>query len=163
MATAPENAENGTRLQPSIAVGGMSVMKVSTKGRYALRMMIFLARWDKSTWASLKEVSWAEGISIKYLEQIANSLAKDGLVESRRGAHGGYRLARAPEEYTVGEILRSIEGNLAPVSCLDHEVNPCSFQNSCTTLGFWEGLRDTVNEYVDGSTLADLSNKPLTS
>lgn len=135
-------------------------MKVSTRGRYALRMMIFLARQDKSAWTSLKQVSQAEGISIKYLEQIANSLAKDGLVESRRGAHGGYKLARDPKDYPVGDILRAIEGSLAPTSCLDYEVNPCRFQDSCSTLNFWEGLRDVVNEYVDASSLADLVNQP---
>lgn len=134
-------------------------MKISTKGRYALRMMIFLAKWQETPWTTLKEISSAEGISIKYLEQIATSLVKDGLVDSRRGAYGGYHLARSPEEYTVGEILRSIEGNLAPVACLEHEINPCRFQDSCGTLGFWEGLRDVVNEYVDASTLADLSKQ----
>ena len=100
-------------------------MKISTKGRYALRMMVDLAEHNNGEWISLKEISERQNISIKYLEQIVSSLMRSGLLLSSRGPQGGYMLARKPEEYTVGEILREIEGSLVPVACMETVPNQC--------------------------------------
>lgn len=132
-------------------------MKISTKGRYALRMMIDIAQHNAGEWISLKDISERQGISVKYLEQIVTHLNKAGLVVSSRGPQGGYMLAKAPEEYTIGQILRTIEGNLAPVACLETPVNHCERRSVCPTLGFWEGLNDVINNYVDSVTLSDLA------
>ncbi|MDR0306472.1 MAG: Rrf2 family transcriptional regulator [Chitinispirillales bacterium] len=130
-------------------------MKISTKGRYALRMMIDIAENMGDGRIPLKDVSERQGISVKYLEQIVTNLTRTGLLRSGRGTGGGYTLTKAPEKYTVGEILRAIEGNLAPVACLEDEVNGCERKAECRTLTFWEGLHKTVNEYVDSYTLRD--------
>lgn len=135
-------------------------MKISTKGRYALRMMIDIAvNSDGEHNVTIKEISARQDISVKYLEQIVNSLSKAKLLRSTRGAQGGYRLSRNPEDYTAGEILRLMEGSLAPVECLEDEENLCPRKNACSTLSFWTGLRDVVNNYVDSVTLADLIQK----
>lgn len=131
-------------------------MKISTKGRYALRLMIDLAKHDDGTLISLKDVAARQGISVKYLEQIVGVLSKAGLLHSGRGPQGGYRLARRPEEYTVGAILRLTEGNLAPVACLEDRENQCERCAQCATLDFWTGLYAVINDYIDQFTLADL-------
>ena len=132
-------------------------MKVSTKGRYALRFMIDLAQNDgQENCISLKDISGRQHISLKYLEQIVTNLNRAGLVKSVRGAQGGYRLTRSPEEYTVGEILRSMEGSLAPVSCLESERNECENKDICPALPFWKGLDQVVTDYVDSVTLDQL-------
>ena len=134
-------------------------MKISSKGRYALRMMIDLAEHNSSEWISLKDISERQGISIKYLEQIVTVLNKSGLLKSSRGPQGGYMLAKSPEKYTVGQILRVIEGNLAPVACLETDVNICERRSICPTLKFWEGLNTVINQYVDSVTLQNLAHK----
>ena len=131
-------------------------MKISTRGRYALRLMMDIASHDGDGYVSLKDVAARQEISVKYLEQIGGTLAKAGLLHSGRGAQGGYRLAKEPEEYTVGSILRLTEGNLAPVACLEGPENRCQRCGECPTLDFWSGLYAVVNEYIDRFTLADL-------
>jgi len=131
-------------------------MKVSTRGRYALRLMIDLAENGGEGLVTLRDVAQRQEISVKYLEQIVSVLSKAGLVRSSRGPQGGYSLSRPAEEYTVGDILRLTEGDLAPVSCLEGEENQCSRCDRCGTLGFWNGLYAVVNQYIDRFTLADL-------
>ena len=132
-------------------------MKISTKGRYALRLMLDIAQHgEDGGCVSLKDVSVRQQVSMKYLEQIVTQLSRAGLLKSVRGAQGGYRLTRRPEEYRVGDVLRITEGNLAPVACLEDCPNQCARQEDCMTLAFWEGLRDVINRYVDGVTLQDL-------
>ena len=132
------------------------LMKISTKGRYALRLMIDLAQHDAAGYIPLRDISKRQEVSAKYLEQIVVQLSRAGLVTSTRGAQGGYQLARHPSEYTVGEILRITEGSLAPVACLAHDPVECPRAEDCITLGFWRGLYDAVNRYVDSVTLEDL-------
>lgn len=132
-------------------------MKISTKGRYALRMMIDLARNDQGGYIALRDVSGREEISPKYLEQIVTTLSRAGFLKSVRGAQGGYRLAREPKDYTVGEILRATEGNLFPVSCLENEPAGCDRVEQCATFSFWVGLQEVIDDYVDHVTLADLA------
>ena len=112
-------------------------MKISTKGRYAVRLMYDLAVHHTGDWIALKDVSRRQGISVKYLEQIAAVLTRAGYLKSVRGAQGGYILTREPKEYTAGEILRLTEGNLAPVECLEAEKNLCPRAEHCTTLRLW--------------------------
>lgn len=131
-------------------------MMISTKGRYALRLMIDLAQQDSSSYISLKDISLRQDISIKYLEQIISLLCKSGLLQSTRGAQGGYKLSKKPEEYRVGDILRVTEGCLSPVSCLEKPENLCSRKDICPTLSFWTGLEKHIIEYVDSYTLKDL-------
>ena len=131
-------------------------MKISTKGRYALRLMADIGAHDQSGCVSLRDVAARQEISVKYLEQIAGMLTKAGFLYSERGAQGGYRLSRAPEEYTVGSILRLTEGDLAPVACLEGPENRCRRCGECTTLDFWTVLYDVVRTYLDSHTLADL-------
>jgi len=130
-------------------------MKISTKGRYALRLMLDLAMDKEKEHTSLKDVSRRQAISMKYLEQIVAQLSRAGYIRSLRGPQGGYRLARRPEDYTVGDILRVTEGDLSPTSCLQDEYNVCPNALVCPTLPFWQGLYDLVNEYMDKTTLAD--------
>lgn len=135
-------------------------MKISTKGRYALRLMLDIAQHgEDGGCVSLKDVAVRQQVSMKYLEQIVPQLSRAGLLKSVRGAQGGYRLTRRPEEYRVGDILRITEGNLAPVACLEDCINQCARQEECMTLAFWEGLRNVINQYVDGVTLQDLLEK----
>jgi len=131
-------------------------MKISTKGRYALRFMLDLAMYSEGKYLPLKEISARQEISLKYLEQIVAQFSKLGFLDSVRGPQGGYRLARDPKDYTIGDILRCSEGSLAPIACLAHPVNTCPRQASCGTLSFWTGLYNVINEYVDSITLADL-------
>lgn len=131
-------------------------MKISTKGRYALKIMIDLAINDKDDeYISLKDISIREEISNKYLEQIVAKLNKAGYLKTARGNNGGYKLAKKPEEYKVGDILRATEGNLAPIICLTHG-GKCDKQEECRSYSFWEGLDKVINDYVDSKTLADL-------
>ena len=131
-------------------------MKISTKGRYALRLMVDLAEHKDNGFIALKDVAKRQNISKKYLEQIVPVLNGAGLLATNRGNRGGYKLAKEPKEYTVGDILRITEGSIAPVSCLDSEVNPCERKNFCQTLYVWEGLYKVVNEYLDGITVQDI-------
>lgn len=131
-------------------------MKISSKGRYALRMMIDIAEHNTEDWISVKDISERQGISMKYLEQIVINLSKSGLLNSSRGPQGGYMLAKTPEKYTIGQILRIMEGSLAPVACLESEVNQCERQSICPTIAFWKGLDKVINNYVDSVTLQDL-------
>ena len=131
-------------------------MKISTKGRYALRLMLDIALNDAKTPVRIKDIAERQQISDKYLEQIVSCLNKAGFVKSLRGPQGGYRLTKKPEEYTVGMILRLIEGSLAPVACLDDDINNCTRADRCPTLILWEKLYDAISEVVDNITLADL-------
>lgn len=131
-------------------------MKISTKGRYALRMLTDLAIHRDEGYISLKEISEHQGISKKYLEQIVPMLNRSGILRTNRGNRGGYMLAKEPKDCSVGEILRATEGSLAPVACLDLEVNDCPRLNSCSTLYIWEGLYQKVREYLDSITLEDI-------
>ncbi len=136
-------------------------MQISTKGRYALRLMIDLAENQGSEQnIPLKKIAERQGISVKYLEQIITILSRAGYVKSIRGSQGGYRLAHQADSYTVGMILRLTEGTLAPVSCLDDEINQCARSEICPTLFVWEKLYKIINDTVDGITLQDiLDNK----
>ncbi len=131
-------------------------MRISTKGRYALHLMIDLAEHNDGSLISLRDIAARQDISVKYLEQIVALLSKPGFLKSGRGPQGGYRLARKPEEYTIGSILRLTEGNLAPVSCLEDQENHCDYRTECATLDFWSGLYQVINQYIDRFTLADL-------
>lgn len=131
-------------------------MKISTKGRYALRMMLNLAGRSDGEFVSLKEIAENEGVSKKYLEQIVPLLNNAGFLKTTRGFQGGYALADAAEKYTVGNILRAVEGSTAPVACLQGDSNNCPRQSECATLPVWEGLYKVIDEYLDGITLADI-------
>lgn len=131
-------------------------MKISTKGRYALRVMLDLAINNTGEYIPLKDISVRQNISIKYMEQIISLLKKEGFLKSTRGNGGGYRLAKLPQEYTIGDILRAAEGSLAPIACLEDDENQCERNGICPTLNFWMGLDRVVNEYVDSVTLQDL-------
>lgn len=130
-------------------------MKVSTKGRYALRIMIDLSLNNDGSYISLKDIAMRQGISFKYLEQIMSLLNKAGYLETLRGNNGGYRLSRKPSEYNVGEILRVTEGELAPIYCLT-ENGHCDRMINCPTYSFWKGLDDVINNYINSKTLEDL-------
>ena len=132
---------------------------ISTRGRYALRMMADLARYQEKGFISLKEIAARQDISKKYLEQIIPVLNRAGLLMTSRGASGGYRLVRAPKDYTVGDILRATEGCLAPVACLESETNTCPRRGECATLFVWEGLQKAENEYLDSITLQDILDR----
>lgn len=134
-------------------------MKISTKGRYALRMLLDLAINQTENYVALKDIAARQDISKKYLEQIVPMLNKSGLLKTNRGYQGGYMLTKSASQYTVGEILRVTEGSLAPVSCLDYEPNECPRAQQCMTLGVWEGLYKTVSDYLDGITLQDIIDK----
>lgn len=133
-------------------------MKISTKGRYALRLMLDLALNYSGKYIPLKAIAQRQEISDKYLEQIINTLSKAGFVESARGAQGGYRLARKPSEYTAGEILRLAEGSIAPVACLDC-VGSCDKTDTCLTIGLWRRMQEAINDVVDKTTLEDMINE----
>ena len=133
-------------------------MRISTKGRYAIRLMLDIASHSDGGNVSLKDVSKRQNISLKYLEQIVNILSKAGLLRSQRGAQGGYKIMRKPEEYTMGDILRVTEGEISPLSCLEDEINQYMRLSNYPTIKFWTGLYDTINNYLDGTTIADLMN-----
>ncbi|MGN0165923.1 MAG: RrF2 family transcriptional regulator [Lachnospiraceae bacterium] len=131
-------------------------MMISTRGRYALRVMIDLAERGDCSYIPLKDIVKKEEISQKYLESIMTLLSKNGAVEGIHGKGGGYRLNRKPEEIKVGEILRITEGDLVPVACLERDAVPCERAGECRTLPMWQKLSGMINEYLDSVTLADL-------
>ncbi|MCI8371434.1 MAG: Rrf2 family transcriptional regulator [Lachnospiraceae bacterium] len=131
-------------------------MKISTKGRYALRMMVDIALNSSGEMIRIKEIAQRQGISEKYMEQIIAILKKAGYVKSLRGAQGGYRLAGEPSDYTVGMILRLTEGNMAPVACLEDEINQCKMADSCVSVRLWQMLNGAVKEVIDHVTLQDM-------
>ena len=131
-------------------------MLISTKGRYALRILIDMAEHQSENYIPLKEVAARQEISEKYLETIVKLLVKDGILVGLRGKGGGYRLKKAPGQFTVGHILRLTEDSLAPVSCLEQGAAPCERASSCRTLPMWKGLYELINEYLDKYTIEDL-------
>lgn len=136
-------------------------MKISTKGRYALRLMLDLAMNNTGECITIKNIAARQEISEKYLEQIISRLNKAGYVKSVRGAQGGYRLTKDPSEYTVGMILRLTEGNLMPVDCLDECTNDCNRNSQCVTREVWEELYNAISSVVDRITLQDLVDRQL--
>ena len=138
-------------------------MIVSTKGRYALRVMLCLAKRDGGEYIPLKEIAEAEGISQKYLESIMTALSKAGFVDAVPGKGGGYRLNRAPAAYTVGSILKLTEGNLAPVSCTAQGASACSRTECCQAKPMWDKLDKMIDDFFEGITLADLLNDNVTA
>ena len=133
-------------------------MKISTKGRYALRMMLDIAVHRYGRACKDRDIAARQEISVKYLEQIVSVLARAGYVKSIRGPQGGYRLTRKPGEYPLGDILRLTEGSLAPVECLEGEVNTCPRAADCITLLFWKKLDEAIREVTEGYSLEDLVN-----
>lgn len=129
---------------------------ISTRGRYALRMMLDLAEHREEGFIPLKDIAEREDISKKYLEQIIPVLNREGLLQTSRGSGGGYRLIKPPKDYTVGEIVRAAEGTMAPVSCLEGQTNPCPKCSECATLPIWQGLQTVIDEYLDGISLEDV-------
>ena len=136
-------------------------MLISTKGRYALRVMVDLAEHQAAGRIPLKEIADRQGVSEKYLENILATLVRAGLLSGMRGKGGGYRLTREPDKYTAGEILRLTEGSLAPVSCLEGGNNGCERAGECRTIGMWRELDEMISNYLDGITVADLVAKPM--
>ncbi len=134
-------------------------MMISTKGRYALRVMIDLAEQQKTEYVPLKEIAARQEISQKYLESIMVILSKNNFIEALHGKGGGYRLNREPEDYKVGDILRLTEGTLAPVACLGDDAKPCDKTAECRTLPIWENLYKVISDYLDSVTLADIIRK----
>ena len=133
-------------------------MLISTKGRYALRVMLELADHEKGEYVPLNAIAARQEISVKYLESILVVLSKAGAIDGLRGKGGGYRLNRDPRDYTIGEILRLVEGSLAPVACLDCKPNDCHRTVECRTLPLWEKLQALIENYLDSVTLADLAD-----
>lgn len=131
-------------------------MMISTRGRYALRVLIDLAEHNNGRYIPMKDVAARQEISLKYLERILPVLTKEKLIEGLHGKGGGYKLTRSPEEYRVGDILRLTEGDLAPVSCLSTDSDPCNRAFECRTLKMWKDFYDITNRYFDGITVADL-------
>lgn len=131
-------------------------MKISTKGRYSLRMLLDLAEHANDGFIALKDIAQRQGISKKYLEQIVPILNKTDILKTNRGFQGGYMLAKAPDKYTVGMILRLTEGSLSPVACLDHNPVQCERSSECATLPIWQGLSKVINDYLDNITLQDI-------
>ena len=132
---------------------------ISTRGRYAIRVMLDIAKNQQDAYVPMKDVVKRQNLSLKYLEQILPDLTKNKLVEGVQGKGGGYRLVRKPEEYTIGEILRAAERELAPVACLADGAKECDRRKICQTVEFWEGFYNVINEYLDSKTLADLMKK----
>jgi Rrf2 family protein len=134
----------------------MGYMKISTKGRYSLRMLVDLAEHVNDGFVSLKDISGRQKKKKKYLEQIVTLLSRPEILRTNRGNKGGYMLAKKPEEYTVGQILRITEGGMFPVSCISDEPNRCERCRNCKTLPVWRGLEKVINNYLDGITLKDI-------
>lgn len=131
-------------------------MMVTTKGRYALRVMLDLADNMGGEYITLKDIADRQEISEKYLESIIAALSKAGFVSSLRGKGGGYKLTKKPEEYTVGAILRLVEGSIAPVSCVEKSPRGCKKENACRALPLWQGLEKVIDDYLESKTLADI-------
>lgn len=134
-------------------------MKISTKGRYALRMLLDLAEHQQDGYIALKDIAARQNISKKYLEQIVPILNKSNILQANRGFQGGYRLVNSPSAYTVGDILRLTEGSLTPVACLDYNPVGCERRNDCITLPIWQGLNKVIADYLDSITLQDIMDK----
>ena len=134
-------------------------MKISTKGRYALRMLLDLSLHGGGGYVALKDIASRQNISKKYLEQIVPLLNKAELLRTNRGYQGGYALSKPPEKYTVGEILRITEGSLAPISCIQYGENSCPRKTDCMALPVWEGLYKVIIEYLDNITLQDVIDR----
>ena len=134
-------------------------MKISTKGRYVLRMLLDLAEHRGEGYIALKDIAKRQGISKKYLEQIIPLLNNTDILVASRGYQGGYMLAKSPDMYTVGDILRITEGSIAPVSCLEGGSSVCDRDDQCMTLYVWEGLEKVIAEYLDSITLQDILDK----
>jgi Rrf2 family protein len=134
-------------------------MKISTRGRYALRLMVELAMSSGDEYIAIKGIAARQQISGKYLEQIITLLSRAGYVKSARGAQGGYKLTKPAEEYTVGMILRAIEGSLVPVKCMEDDPNECPRCAQCVTLDVWQQISDAVSGVVDSITLTQLADK----
>lgn len=132
---------------------------ITTRGRYALRMMVDLAEHQEGAFVSLKEIAKRQDISRKYLEQIIPILNRASLLQTSRGSGGGYKLIKPPKDYTVGEILRATEGSMAPVSCLEGETNTCPRCTECATLFVWQGLKKLEEDYLNGITLQDIIDR----
>ena len=137
-------------------------MKISTKGRYALRMLIDLAEHQNNEYIALKDIAARQNISKKYLEQIIPILNRADILIANRGFQGGYKLAKAPDKYTVGDILRLTEGSLSPVPCIDQNPINCSKSEDCPTLPIWKGLKKVICDYLDGITLQDIIDEHMT-
>ena len=131
-------------------------MLISTRGRYALRVLVEMAEHSSDERIPLKEISEKQGISQKYMESIMTLLSKNGFVDAVHGKGGGYMLNRKPEEYRIGDILRLTEGTLAPVACLEKNAEQCPKQNVCRTVGMWRKLDELIESYLDSVTIADL-------
>ena len=134
-------------------------MKISTRGRYALRVLVDIAEHNTGCYITLKEIADRQEISKKYLEIILPALTKAGFLSGLRGKGGGYKLSRAPETYTVGSVLKLAEGNLAPVACLEQVPNKCPRVRKCRTISMWKQFQKTVDNYFEGITVADLCKK----
>ena len=131
-------------------------MKISTKGRYALRMLLDLAEHQQDGFIALNDIAARQHVSKKYLEQIVPILNKSNILQANRGFQGGYRLVNQPSEYTVGSILRLTEDSMAPVACLEPGAKACEHASECRTLTLWKGLDKVINDYLDNITIADL-------
>lgn len=136
-------------------------MMISTKGRYALRVIIDLAEHYDGEYIPIKDVVKRQQVSQKYIERIMTMLSKAGFVEAVHGKGGGYKLNRSPDKYIVGDILRLTEGSLAPVACLECDASECERADGCRTLPMWQSLNDTITQFFDGITVADLMQKKI--
>lgn len=136
-------------------------MKISTKGRYALRLLADLAMFPSDQFVSLTDIANRQQISKKYLEQIVPKLNKAGVLKTNRGHQGGYQLADSPNKYTVGQIVRIMEGSLAPIACLETTPNECTRCDECYTLPVWQGLQEVITNYLDSITLEQVINKEV--
>ena len=134
-------------------------MKISTKGRYALRMMLDMVQHQKQGPVALKDIAERQNVSKKYLEQIALVLSQEGVLQGTRGHQGGYRMIADPAKCTVYDILQSVEGSMHPVACLDHSPNDCERCNGCETLYVWQGLDEVIQNYLQNITLQDVLDK----
>lgn len=132
-------------------------MKISTRGRYAIRVMLDLSEHNTGEYIPLADVAKRQEISEKYLEAIVAMLVKNGLLTALRGKGGGYKLTRQPEEYSIGSILKVTEGSFAPVACLEQKPNQCARVAQCKTIRMWEGLEQVIEEYFENITLASLT------
>ena len=134
-------------------------MKITTKGRYALRMLVDITLHQSDGYISLKDISERQNISKKYLEQIVPLLSKSQIIKTSRGNKGGYKINGDPKKHTIGEVLRATEGSLAPVACLEYQPNECERVNECVTLPIWENLYKLITDYLDGITIQDIADK----
>lgn len=131
-------------------------MLISTKGRYALRVLVDMAEHQNGEYVPLRDIAARQDISEKYLESIVKVLVREGVLTGLRGKGGGYQFRRSPEQLTVGEVLRLCEGTLSPVSCLMENAKPCARMSDCRTYPLWKGLNQVISQYLDGVTIADL-------